>query len=69
MEKDWKKVFLTGQEYQAEMAREILENNGINAVVLNQQDGAFLNITGEIEVYVHEDNEAKANEILKELKH
>lgn len=69
MEKDWKQVFLTGQEYQAEMAKEILANIGINAVVINQQDGAFLNITGKIGVYVHEDNVAEANEILKQLKH
>ena len=68
MEKDWKQVFLTGQEYRAEMAKEILENNGINAVIINQQDGAFLNITGNIEIYVHEDDVNKAVEILKELK-
>lgn len=69
MEKGWKQVFLTGQEYRAEIAKEILENNGINVVVMNQQDGAFINITGDIEVYVNESDEAEALELLKELKH
>lgn len=67
MEKDWKQVFLTGQAYQAEIAKEILENNGINAVIINQQDSAFLDI-GNVEVYVNEQDEIKAIEILKELK-
>lgn len=68
MEKDWKQVFLTGKAYQAEIAKEILENNGINAVVINQQDSAFLDI-GNVEVYVNENDVEQAVELLKELKH
>lgn len=68
MEAGWVKVFLTGETYQAEMARELLENSGIQAVVFNQEDSSF-NTFGDIEVYVPEADEVSACEILKDLKH
>lgn len=67
MEEGWKKVFLTGEEYKANMAKDILENNGIKAVLMNQHDTAYKSF-GDIEVYVQEADEEKALEILKELK-
>lgn len=68
MEKDWKQVFLTGELYKAEIARELLENNGINSVILNQKDSTYITF-GDIVLYVNEADEEKALEILKELKH
>jgi hypothetical protein len=68
MEKDWKQVFLTGESYKAEIARDLLENNGINSVILNQIDSVY-KIFGNIEVYVNKEDEEKAIEILNELKH
>jgi hypothetical protein len=68
MEKDWKQVFLTGESYRAEIAKELLENNEIEAVILNQKDSTYITF-GDIEVYVNEKDVDKANEILKELKH
>jgi hypothetical protein len=67
MEKDWKKVFLTGDSIKAEMARELLEINEINSVVLNQKDTVY-QVFGDIEVYVNEAEELAALEILKNLK-
>lgn len=67
MEKDWVLVFETDQPYQAEIAKEVLDNEGINNVILNQKDSSYLAF-GPIEVYVHKDSEAKAIEILKALK-
>jgi hypothetical protein len=67
MEKGWKQVFLSGETYQAEIARELLENNGINSVILNQKDSSYTAF-GNIELYVNEADEKKALEILKELK-
>ena len=67
MEKDWKTVFLTGELYQAEIARELLEMNGIEAVILDKKDKVY-QVFGDIEVYVNETDEAKALEILKNLK-
>lgn len=66
MEKDWKCVFRTGQTYQAEIAKEILENAEINCVLMNDHDSTFPTI-GEVEVWVHQNFEIKANELLKDL--
>ncbi|HBL75653.1 MAG: hypothetical protein A2W90_06205 [Bacteroidetes bacterium GWF2_42_66] len=67
MEKDWVVVFETGQGYQAEIAKEVLENEGITSVILNQRDSTYITF-GPIKVYVHQDFEDRANELLKELK-
>lgn len=68
MEKGWKQVFMAAVDYKAEMAKDLLEKQGIKVVVLNQHDTAFQNF-GEIKLYVSEENEARAIELLKELKH
>ena len=68
MEKGWKEVYMTAQEYKAEMAKEILENDGINVVVMNQKDTAYKTF-GEISLYVAEADEKRAVELLKNLKH
>jgi hypothetical protein len=67
MEEGWKTVFLTGEEYKANMAKDLLENEGIKAILMNQRDTAYQSF-GNIEVYVQEADEQKALEILKELK-
>jgi hypothetical protein len=66
MEKDWVCVFHSEYDFQAEIAREILENEEIACIVLNERDTAFPSI-GELEVWVHRDFEAKATELLKDL--
>ena len=66
MEKDWVCVFHTEQNFQAEIAREILENEEINSVVINEHDSVIPSI-GEVEVWVHQDFEVKATELLKDL--
>ncbi len=53
MEKGWKEVFLTTQEYQALIAKDLLEASGIHAVVLNQHDSTYQTF-GEFVVYVPE---------------
>jgi Putative prokaryotic signal transducing protein len=66
MEKDWVCVFQTGQSFQAEIAKEILENEEIQCVILNEHDTSFPSV-GEIEVMVHKDFKEKATELLKDL--
>jgi len=66
MEKDWVCAFHTEQGFQAEIARDILENEEINCVILNENDSNFPSI-GEFEVWVHQDFSAKAAELLKDL--
>jgi hypothetical protein len=68
MEEGWKEVFLTVQEYKANMAKDILDNAGIKTVIMNQHDSAYKSF-GDIVVYVPEADESKAKELLKELKH
>lgn len=66
MEKNWVSVFHTGQSFQAEIAKEILENEEIQCVIINEHDSAFPSI-GELEVMVHIDFKEKATELLKDL--
>lgn len=66
MEKDWVCVFQTEQPYQAEIARGLLENENIDCVVLNETDSNFPSI-GDVEVWVHQDNKDKAQDLLKEI--
>ncbi len=68
MEKGWKEAFMTAHEYKASMAKDILENAGIKAVVMDQHDSAYKTF-GEIVVYVPEADLNKSLELLKELKH
>lgn len=68
MEKGWKEVYMTAHDYKASMAKDMLENEGIKAVILNQHDTA-IKAFGEFSVHVAEADETKAVEILKKLKH
>ncbi len=67
MEEGWKEVYMTAQEYKAEMAREILENEGIKVVVLNQQDTVYKTF-GEYMIYVAQEDVTRSVELLKNLK-
>ena len=66
MEKDWVSVYHTGQSFQAEIAKEILENEEIQCVIINENDSIFPSI-GEIDVMVYKDFEDKATDLLKDL--
>ena len=65
MEKDWKKIHITRDKFEADILRGLLEDAGISAVILNKRDSS-ITAFGEIELYVHEDNEEAARQILKE---
>jgi hypothetical protein len=68
MEKGWVEIFLTAHEYKATIAMDVLESEGIKAVLMNQQDTAYKSF-GDFVVYVEQSNEQTARELLKELKH
>ena len=61
-------MYFTSHEYKADIAIELLENEGIKVVKLNQHDTAY-QAFGEISLYVAEKDEGKAVELLKNLKH
>jgi len=68
MEKGWIEVYTTAHEYKASIAKELLENDGIKAVVLNQHDSAY-QIFGDFSIYVAEKDAERAVLLLKNLKH
>lgn len=65
MEKGWVKIYETGDPVRAEMARQILADSDIEAVVINKKDSAYG--FGELELYVSRDRVIRAKNILKEL--
>jgi hypothetical protein len=61
----WMIVFSTDQDYKAEIANEILDENDIEAVIMNKKDSNYK--FGEIEVYVMDEDVELARKLLKEL--
>ncbi len=49
------------------MAKDLLEDGGIEAVVINHKDSAYV-CWGEYELFVREENEEDAAAILKQIK-
>lgn len=67
MEKGWEKVYFTGEEVTATMARDLLAESGINSVIMNHKDSTYLSF-GDVELYVEERDKEEAIKILAELK-
>jgi hypothetical protein len=65
MENEWVMVFSTGNSYRAQFARNILSDEGIDAVIINKTDSIYLHPSGYIEVHVRRENVIKAMHILK----
>ena len=66
MEKDWINIFTTNQAYLAEMIKDVLADNDIQAVVMNKQDSAYITI-GDIEIYVKAENVIRAKFLINKL--
>jgi hypothetical protein len=67
MEKGWEKVYFTGDEITATMARDLLTESGINSVIMNHKDSTYLSF-GDVELYVEEKDKQEALTILAKLK-
>jgi hypothetical protein len=67
MEKGWKKVYFSGDEFKVLIARDLLSENGINAVIMNQKDSSYTSF-GDVELYVEKHDEEEADRILDQLK-
>jgi hypothetical protein len=65
MSSDWKLIYATGKLYLAEIAKDILEEEGIEVVLLNKQDSVYL--FGDIELLVKPDDVLRAKFLLKEI--
>ncbi len=64
--KDWVKLESFDRLHQAELRKNILEENNIPSVIINEKDSLFL--FGEIELFVRKADEAKAKELIDEFK-
>lgn len=62
MDSNWVNVYSTNLEYKAEIMKALLEEEDIQAILINKKDSAYL--FGDIELYVHSDNVIKANRII-----
>jgi len=66
MEDNWISIFSTDKPWQAEIAKQILSENGIDAVIINKQDSSYT-VFGEAEVYVSIENAEQSKELLKNI--
>jgi hypothetical protein len=67
MKKDWTLVYTVDQEYKAGLAKELLEEEGITAVIMNKHDSAYQTF-GEFEVYVNNKFAEQARKKLQDSK-
>ncbi len=58
----WKKIFVTGDPFQAELMKSKLLDQGVECKVLNKKDSAYL--FGEIELYVLAESVIRAKHII-----
>lgn len=63
MEPDWVKVHSSKNRFRAQFLRSLLIDNGINAVLLDQQDSFYLSL-GELHLYVERDDAMKAKTLI-----
>lgn len=63
--KDWVKLNSYDRLHQAELRKEVLKDNNINAITIRKKDSAFL--LGEIELYVENRNIEKARALIDEF--
>jgi len=63
--KDWIKIQSFNKIHQAELRVDILEQNNIEAVIVNEKDSLFF--FGEIDLYVKDDFEKKAKSLIDEF--
>lgn len=62
---NWTMVYTTNRTWQADMIKQVLETEGIVAVVMNKQDSTYL--FGDIEIYVRPSDVDRAKELLKNI--
>jgi hypothetical protein len=62
---NWVNIFSTEKLYLAEIAKQVLFDHGIQAVVVNKKDSNYL--FGVIEIHVPRENAVKGKNVLKDL--
>ena len=67
MDSNWIVVFTSGQLHLAEMAKELLKENGIESAVIDKRDSLYITI-GEVELLVRNHDVMNAKFILDKNK-
>ena len=65
MSTDQVRIYSIGNQYQAELIRQMLVNHNIQAFIVNKQDLAYK--FGDIELYVHRDHVIRAKMLIHEF--
>ena len=65
MEKNWTKIRTYSNTIEAEIVKQMLEENNIPAVILNKQDSSYH--FGRIELYVNESDKIQALELTDDI--
>lgn len=66
MEGNWVVIYSSDKPWQAEIAKQVLIENGIDAVVINKKDSSYLTF-GDAEVYVAVENAEKGKTLIKDI--
>jgi len=64
---NWIKVYSTTNLQHIELLRHLLKENGIDAIVMNKQDSAYVSI-GEIDLMVNGTDVLRSKKIISETK-
>jgi len=65
MDKNWERIYLSNKMHLVEIAKAVLADNNIPAVVVDKRDSSYISI-GDIEVYVSEENAILARVIIEQ---
>jgi hypothetical protein len=63
MAENWISVYSAGFIYKAEIVKAVLEDNGIQSVIINKQDSSYF--FGDVELHVHPDDAVLALQIIE----
>ena len=66
MEEGWVKIYVSAEEYQAVLIKELLENHGLHPVYMDKRDDEFR--LGEAQVYVAPEEHEEAKKVIAENK-
>ena len=64
MNNDWIEVYSTNDIFKAEVIKNMLISNNIEAIIMNQQDSSYH--FGTAKIYTKKENILQANEIISE---
>lgn len=64
MEEGWVKIYVSDEEYQAVLIKELLENHGLHPVYMDKRDDEFR--LGEAQVYISPEELEEAKRVITE---